>query len=200
MPDTMAAISPLQWRTPPFQGLIDKDDTSGQLWASIRIVAEFPSPSHERAPEVHSPAEGPIRKLWSDWLGEGTSTPGPEDLQPKLTSLPSPDPTALSGIIRSLARTLTLRDKFNALAEEWKRDTRTSSSVTEMAMHPAYQRIIGMGERALPLILGELRAEPDHWFWALKAITGEDPVPASARGRIGAMRQAWLEWGNRKGS
>lgn len=44
-------------------------------------------------------------------------------------------------------------------------------------MHPAYQQIIGMGEKALPLILRDLRDRPTgHWFWALNAITGEEPT------------------------
>ena len=29
----------------------------------------------------------------------------------------------------------------------------------------------------VPLILAELEHEPDQWFWALEAITDEDPVP-----------------------
>ena len=64
-----------------------------------------------------------------------------------------------------------------------------------MATHPAYQQIIGMGKEAIPLILEELQREEDHWFWALKAITGEDPVPGKDWGKIQAMRAAWLAWG-----
>lgn len=45
----------------------------------------------------------------------------------------------------------------------------------EMAMHPAYQRIIGLGPEVAPLLLRELERQPDHWFWALKALTGADP-------------------------
>jgi hypothetical protein len=42
--------------------------------------------------------------------------------------------------------------------------------------HPAYQRIIEMGQPVMPLIFRELEREPDHWFWALQSITGENPV------------------------
>jgi hypothetical protein len=41
----------------------------------------------------------------------------------------------------------------------------------DMVTHPAYQQIIGLGKEALPLLFGELRRAPDHWFWALRAIT-----------------------------
>lgn len=68
-----------------------------------------------------------------------------------------------------------------------------------MAMLKPYQQIIGMGQAALPLILAELAREPDHWFWALEAITQEDPVPAEARGKVPEMADAWLAWGKQKG-
>jgi hypothetical protein len=84
--------------------------------------------------------------------------------------------------------------RFGELARQWKEATQFVSSVTDMVTHPAYQQIIGMGREVVPLILAELRREPDHWFWALQAITGENPVPAADRGRIQAMTQAWLDW------
>ena len=45
----------------------------------------------------------------------------------------------------------------------------------------------------------ELEREPDHWFWALEAITGESPVPESDAGDIEASALAWVEWGREKG-
>src|SRR5688572_11014345 len=55
-----------------------------------------------------------------------------------------------------------LRERFARLFCEWKDATRFSSSITESAMHPAYQQIIGMGKDAIPLIIAELRKEPDQ--------------------------------------
>lgn len=91
------------------------------------------------------------------------------------------------------------RAQFEKLAQDWHQATRFVSSLTDMIAHPAYQRIIGMGFAVVPLILERLRLEPDHWFWALKSITGEDPVPAEARGDVTAMGAAWLAWGRRQG-
>jgi hypothetical protein len=68
-----------------------------------------------------------------------------------------------------------------------------------MALLRPYQRIIGMGAPVVPLILEELRREPDQWFWALEAITGENPVPAGSAGKVREMAAAWLEWGKRHG-
>ena len=101
--------------------------------------------------------------------------------------------------VQTLEPTAVIKTRFDELTQDWKRDTRMTSSTTEMSMHPAYQQIIGMGERALPLIFRELQQAPSHWFWALRAITGDDPVPEADLGRVPAMRQAWLDWGRRNG-
>jgi hypothetical protein len=56
-----------------------------------------------------------------------------------------------------------------------------------MAQHPAYQKIIEMGARAIPLLLSELRERPDHRFIALHAVTGANPVQEQSRGRLKEM-------------
>lgn len=89
--------------------------------------------------------------------------------------------------------------KFQALAETWRREVQFLSSVTEMVLHPAYQRIIGMGTAVVPHLLRELECRPDHWFWALTAITGADPVKPEDRGKLSKMTEAWLRWGKEQG-
>jgi hypothetical protein len=56
-----------------------------------------------------------------------------------------------------------------------------------------------MGPSAVPLILGELERRPSHWFEALRAITGADPVKPEDCGRLHQMTQAWLDWGKEQG-
>jgi hypothetical protein len=90
--------------------------------------------------------------------------------------------------------TLAAEQRFHRLTEAWRASRGPASTVAKIAMHPAYQQIIGMGVDALPLILRELEREPDHWFWALEAITGENPVPPTDRGRLNEMARAWLRW------
>lgn len=89
--------------------------------------------------------------------------------------------------------------RFLTLKKEWEDNTAYLSSMTKIIMHPAYQQIIGMGQVAVPLILSEMRKKPDHWFWALRSITGEDPVLSEHRGRLKQMTQDWLKWGRGKG-
>ena len=89
--------------------------------------------------------------------------------------------------------------RFNDLAAEWASETAHLSMMSEIVLHRSYQEIIGLGRDVLPLILKRLSVEPNHWFWALRAISGEDPVPPADVGRLDAMRRAWLEWGRRRG-
>jgi len=89
----------------------------------------------------------------------------------------------------------SLAKEFQAHTERWLADTANSSSIRQTVMHPSYQRIIGMGRPVLPLILERLAVNADPWFWALRAITGADPVDPRDAGRIGRMAEAWLAWG-----
>lgn len=85
--------------------------------------------------------------------------------------------------------------RFSRLKERWERETAFKSSISEIAIHPDYQQIIGMGTTVIPFILQAMNEKPGQWFWALKSITGEDPVPPENRGDIKAMTQSWIKWG-----
>lgn len=88
-----------------------------------------------------------------------------------------------------------LEQTFRKLADEWRSQTSFISSVIDIVTNASYQRIIGLGPSVIPLILRELSKQPDHWFWALRAITGNEPIPEEDRGDNQLMTQAWLEWG-----
>jgi len=90
-------------------------------------------------------------------------------------------------------------EKFAALAAQWRAETAWTSAVSQMVMHPAYQEIIGMGRDVIPYLLRELERQPEHWFWALRAITGADPVRPEQRGQVAAMAQSWRQWGQEHG-
>ena len=92
-----------------------------------------------------------------------------------------------------------VRERFEQLKSDWKVQSQYLSNGAQMAMLWPYQQIIGMGAVAVPLILAELQHETDHWFWALEAITGENPVPAKTSGNVIAAAHAWLQWGQQKG-
>lgn len=90
------------------------------------------------------------------------------------------------------------RMRFSALVQEWRRTRGHSSKIKDLIDNSAYRQIIGMGPPAIPLILEELERQPGHWSPALRAISGEDPIPHSARGRLEQEAAIWLEWGREK--
>ena len=90
-------------------------------------------------------------------------------------------------------------DKFYALATEWQNEVAGMSSTAQMSQHPAYQEIISMGTKIVPLLLSELKKNPLYWLAALSAITGENPVKPEQRGRVKQMASAWMEWGRNQG-
>jgi hypothetical protein len=93
------------------------------------------------------------------------------------------------------ATRISFEQKFKNFTLTWQTETRFLSSPAEIAMNKSYQAIVGMGEKALPLIFEEMQCRPHHWFWALEAITGINPVPKEHRGNLELMTNDWLEWG-----
>jgi hypothetical protein len=94
----------------------------------------------------------------------------------------------------------TVEQRFRRLEARWLAEVGCSSSSTVLRNHPAFQEIIGMGTAVVPLMLRDLEERPRLWVWALPRITGADPVPASDRGNIAKMSEAWLRWGREPGS
>lgn len=96
----------------------------------------------------------------------------------------------------------SVRERFERLVCQWREERAPlaySSSIADWSMLLPYQKIIGMGWDAVPLILAELRRRPDHWFWALHAITDENPVQPENEGVLPRMTEDWLRWGEVRG-
>ena len=87
----------------------------------------------------------------------------------------------------------SLEIEFNELAAKWKQETMAVSSLTKIYAHPAYQRIMAMGEDGLPFVLKELQKNTDHWFYALKFMAGKNISEGITN--IEDAKAAWLEWG-----
>jgi hypothetical protein len=93
----------------------------------------------------------------------------------------------------------TVEARFRRLVAAWEQATAHLSSMTAASKHPAYQEIIAMGPAVMPYLLRDLEDNETHWFVALKAITGADPIPPSAAGNVPKMIEAWLQWAKDKG-
>jgi len=95
-----------------------------------------------------------------------------------------------------LNRRQHLSERFSQLVEEWRQQRNPySSDPASPASCPAYLKIIALGAEAIPLILEEMRARPDHWFIALESLTDADPVAAKHYGDFSGMVDDWLQWG-----
>jgi hypothetical protein len=99
----------------------------------------------------------------------------------------------------SLRQSSFVEEEFSKHEKKWKRETQFFSSPADIYLHPSYARIIGMGMPAVSLILRGMRDENADWFYALRAITGANPVTAEMAGDIVKMSDAWMRWGERQG-
>jgi hypothetical protein len=111
---------------------------------------------------------------------------------PELIVMPEPRHAEFAGHHRDVDI-----ERFERLVSVWEEETMFSSSTTEIAMHWAYQQIIGMGPAILPLILRYFAGHGGHWHWALVALTGENPAAGTASPQEAA--DAWVKWGKAEG-
>jgi len=95
--------------------------------------------------------------------------------------------------------TETVEERFRRLEATWIAEVGQLSSSKALRNHSAFQEIVSMGAAVVPLMLQDLQERPRLWVWALPGITGADPVPASDRGNIAKMSEAWLRWGRANG-
>lgn len=104
---------------------------------------------------------------------------------------PSPDD------YRSIAHQYDIASVFRRLADQWYDEVGGISTSRGKFTHPAYRKILELGEDAVPFILKELLGDEGHWFQALRILTRENPA-ATATNYDEAV-QAWLSWGHLRG-
>jgi hypothetical protein len=88
-----------------------------------------------------------------------------------------------------------LQEVFDSLAKRWKNESKHMSKISSMERLESHGAIVRLGDKAVPLILRELRRDPYHWFGALSSITRADPVAKEHRGRLKLSTNDWLDWG-----
>lgn len=98
--------------------------------------------------------------------------------------------------IREMERS-RVRQAFEEYSRNLKEQTRFSSRLADMFENPFHQKIIDLGKAVVPILIRELETDPDHWFYALYCITGENPIPDGHAGDLKAMTSDWLEWWQR---
>ena len=91
------------------------------------------------------------------------------------------------------------RERFARLMKTWRNETGLYSVDTKKITHPAYLMIIGMGRQAIPMILADLQQRGGHWYQALEAILGYNPIQMSSPVGLSELKERWLAWGRQEG-
>ena len=171
--------------------------TKAQGWFGIECDHDFATTEEANWDFRHAVLKGSSYHQWftspdkpNSWITnaerwEGASRGGPDYLPVNAKA------------IEARIRSEWIRDEFETLSKVWQRDTKHLSLVSKKIAHPAYLRIIGMGQPAIPLILDALRLKPTHWFAALRAIANTDP--SEINDSPFQAREAWLNWGTMEG-
>jgi hypothetical protein len=94
---------------------------------------------------------------------------------------------------------LVLAQRFRVEATKWEQETMHLSSTARRVLHPSYQAIMGMGPDVVPILLRDMQQTRRSWFWALRHITGVNPVDPADVGNVDKMISAWVKWGNKEG-
>ena len=94
------------------------------------------------------------------------------------------------------------KDKFEELKIRWHDETCFLSNPNKIVGHEAYQEIITMGVKVVPLIMEELKKDCSWLFVALEKITGENPLTDGVVEQNGVVvkwnmvkiQEQWLDW------
>ncbi len=68
-------------------------------------------------------------------------------------NIEAPDLRSSDDLLQKAVR----EQRFESLSSQWKKETELLSNVTTKCTHVAYQKIIGMGQDAVPLILKDMK-------------------------------------------
>ena len=109
------------------------------------------------------------------------------------TEAPYYDAPEGSTVANELAR------RFRQFATTWKNETGMYSVDTRKVAHPAYLKIVGMGSEVIPLIFQDLEEHGGHWYQALEALLGFNPMDGIGGLSIRELKTMWLDWGRQHG-
>ena len=96
--------------------------------------------------------------------------------------------------------TLPFEQQFRRFADSWCEGTMFVSSPQELRDHPAFERIIALGSKAIAPSLDELKSTGDpRWYLILRRLTAAPPPPPDASADAERIRTHWLNWGREQG-
>lgn len=87
-----------------------------------------------------------------------------------------------------------LNQEIRELLQIWHDDTAMHSSISAIANHGSYERIVNMGDAAVDQLLLSIHEHTTRCILALTDITKENPVKAENRGNLKRMAQDWVDF------
>ena len=90
-----------------------------------------------------------------------------------------------------------IQEKFELYKTQWLENTKFSSTLREMEADENCQKIIELGNDAIPFIFKEIKNEKyaRRWIIVLRKITDVNPIQYSNVGNMKGVVQDWIEWG-----
>lgn len=71
---------------------------------------------------------------------------------------------------KEFVENIYIKERFLKLKKDWIDKTLFSSSIVDIVEDPSFQKILQMGEKAIPLIIDDIEKEPSSLVWALNII------------------------------
>ena len=87
---------------------------------------------------------------------------------------------------------LSSRERFNALYNNWRKNTMFSSSAAAIIGDASFQEIVQMGIAAVPYIIDIIDKEPSTLVWALNMIYGAK-ISNNPNTTIKAACKSWVK-------
>ena len=83
---------------------------------------------------------------------------------------------------------------FDMWRNQWLDETKYNSNISSSMQHPLYSKILSLGDIIVPFLIMDLRENKTHWFYALTALTGENPILKEHSGQVDNMIADWVKW------
>lgn len=90
--------------------------------------------------------------------------------------------------------TYSFSQEFEDAVSKWRAETAHLSLMNDKMSNDHFTKIVDWGWKAVPLIIEEIRSNPDLLFVTLHLITGENPTVGVPAGDMRGMIAAWLTW------
>lgn len=83
---------------------------------------------------------------------------------------------------------------FQELRNAWLNDTAFESGYKNKINHPAYLKIVSMGELIIPILVEDMVENKTPWHYALVDITQKNPIREESAGRANKIIEDWHAW------